>query len=493
MKTVFFFFGQDLKSLYWERKDVVFFDEQGWWLIDGNSREPVTPENLITDSSELLLVDTIETVRRLRAWGPIWSRWCGRGDQYELVLREALLLIVQIASGLRKLNIAACIMHTGISHHVDSLIFEMASELSGIKVVFLYTNIFSNRLLPLIQIGSIAAREPLGKQISRFAYKDLLNEFVAIKQQDKPPKNNYKINRQDVSWFFALFLLLRLQLKRPVRWLLSSLKNPLWRRERQKQNIFSFASNAYLFQYAAQVLQQRAAIAYLRNIEVDASMHNNLRKEATPRLLVAANFQPEATSFPEGWEMNNHIDIVLELRNRGYQDTVLYKEHPGTSLYLAGGQLLRVGMYRSRRYYEQLEQLGCAFVASGFKLSIDPDKNNWYLPVTITGTIAIERSLAGFHTIVTGHPWFKGLPGVLQLSEIESLSEIRPEWIRQDPGLARRAFEFLDQMLSGKTITNVPGIGTGIPLTGAEDKAAFASEFDELLKAVRGRELIPSR
>jgi hypothetical protein len=493
VKTVFFFFGQDLKSLYWERQDVVFFDEQGWWLIDGDSREAVTPENFIPDSRELLLVDTIEIVRRLRAWGPIWSRWCGRGDQYELVLREALLLVIQIASGLRKLNVAACIMHTGISHHVDSLIFEMASELIGIKVVFLYNNIFSKRLLPLIQVGTIASRKPLGERISTVAYKDVITEFVAIKQQDKPPKNNYKINRRDASWIFALFLLLRLQLKLSVRWLLSGLKNPLWRREGQKQNIFSFASNAYLFQYAVQVLQQRAALAHLRNIETDALRHRNLRKDATPRLLIAANFQPEATSFPEGWEMNNHIDIVLELRKRGYKDAILYKEHSGTSLYLAGGQFLRVGMYRSRRYYEQLEQLGCEFVATNFKLSIDPDKNDWYLPITITGTIAIERSLAGFHTIVTGHPWFKGLPGVLQLSEIESLSEIRPEWIQQDPDLARCAFDFLDHILSYKTITNLPGIGTGIGLNGTGDKAAFASEFDALLAAIHGNDMTPSR
>lgn len=493
MKTVFFFFGPDLKSLYWGRQDVVFFDEQGWWPVVGSSREPVTPENLIPNSSELLLVDTIEIVRRLRAWGPIWSRWCGRGDQYELVLREALLLVIQIASGLRKLNISACIMHTGISHHVDSLIFEMASELSGTKVVFLYTNVFSNRLLPLIQLGSIASRKPLGKQISTFSYADALNEFVSIKQQDRPPKNNYKINQRDASWFLALFLLWRIQLKRPVRWLLSRLKNVLWRRLERKQNIFTFASTGYPFQYVAQVLQQKAALAYLKNAEMDAAMHNELGRDATPRLLIAANFQPEATSFPEGWEMNNHIDIVLELRNRGYKDTVIYKEHPGTSLYLADGQFLRVGMYRSRRYYEQLLGLGCVFADMNLKLSISPEQNYWYLPITITGTIAIERSLAGFHTIVTGHPWFKGLPGVLQLSEIESLSEIRPEWLRQDPELAKRAFEFLDQMLSGKTITNVPGIGTGIRLTGTEDQVAFASEFDALLEALHGWEMIPSR
>lgn len=39
----------------------------------------------------------------------------------------------------------------------------------------------------------------------------------------------------------------------------------------------------------------------------------------------------------------------------------------------------------------------------------------------------------GFHKIVTGQPWFKEMPGILNLSEIESLQVLDPKWEIHDP------------------------------------------------------------
>jgi hypothetical protein len=488
-KIAIFFFGPQIKQLYWEREDIVYFNEKGWWLIKDGTRKPISPAVLAKTSNEYPKTDPIELIQKLRGWGPIWSRWCGRGDQHELALREAALMVLQIASGLRILGIDACIMHTGVSHHVDSLIFEIASKISGVKLVFLYANVFSNRLLPLVQTDTIVSRKPLGIQVSSFDYRLIIRDFLATKIKGDLPKNNYIITKLNTNWYLALIYSIFTECKSIIRWILKLGRNMFRRDKVLASDLFNFASNSYFLQLSFQVIQQERSLKYLSRITKDVSHYRQIFDKQKVSLLIVAHYQPEATSFPEGWEMNNHIDIILKIREKGYRDSIFYKEHHASFLFFWGSQPLRGGMYRSRRYYEQLEQLECKFLDTTYKLSIDAQSNSWYLPVTITGSIAIERALAGFHTIVTGHPWFKGMPGMLPLSEIESLANIRPEWVRQDPELARRAFDFFDMLLSGKTITNVPGIATGAPLAEEKDKALFAKEFEALLSAVRGLNL----
>lgn len=482
MKTVFFYYNPVQKDIYWADEAMVFFDDQGWWILEKGTRNLVLPDELMGSVHDYASTETAALVRELRSWGPVWARWCGKGDQQELILRSALLLILAIAAGLRKLKVEVCVMHTGVSHHIDSVIFQTACQLAGVKTVFLYPEVLSTRLIPLLQQGGVEGRKSLDRKISNFAYGEEIRGFLKIKQQDLPPKNNIKVGAVASSWQWAIPYLFCKDVVQMIR----LLRNKLVGRK-GRIGIFDFASGTYPFQFTAQAVQQKNALQYLKRSTKPASyFQTQMAGGASLKLILAAHFQPEATSFPEGGDWGNHIDIALEVFQKGYKGPLLYKEHPGTSLYQEGPNPTRVGMSRSRQYYEQLEQLGCEFIETGFKLSIDPQKNQWYLPITITGTIAIERALAGFHTIVTGYPWFKGMPGVLHLNQLESLSEIKPEWVCPDPNLASRAFEFLEEFLSEKTLVNVPGIGTGKPLAGQADKTAFANEFAALLQAVKG-------
>lgn len=483
MKTVFFYYNPVQKDIYWADEATVFFDDQGWWILEKGTRNLVLPDELVGAVHGYAKADTAALVSELRSWGPVWARWCGKGDQLELILRSAMLLILSIASGLRRLNVDVCVMHTGVSHHIDSVVFQMACQLADVKTVFLYSEVMSARLIPLLQQSGIEGRQSLDRKISNHAHGDEIRRFLKTKQQNLPPKNNIKVGAVASSWQLAIPYLLCKDVVEIIR----SLWNKLVGRK-SRVGIFNFASRTYLFQFTQQAVQQKAALQYLkRNTKPASYFQAQITGAVCAKLILAAHFQPEATSFPEGGAWGNHIDIALEVFKKGYGGPLLYKEHPATSLYLEGRNPTRVGMSRSRQYYEQLEQLGCEFIETGFKLSIDPQKNQWYLPITITGTIAIERALAGFHTIVTGYPWFKDMPGVLHLHQLESLSEIKPEWVCPDPNLASRAFKFLEAFLSEKTLVNVPGIGTGKPLAGQADKTAFAHEFAALLQAVKGQ------
>ena len=482
MKTVFFYYNDVQKEKYWTHEDYVFFDEQGWWMLVEGARHSVSPYALVEDVYWLANVDIVSLIHELRSWGPVWARSCGRGDQQEILLREAMLMVLVIAAGLKKLCVGLCVMHTGVSHHIDSAVFQMACQRVAVKPVFLYAEILATRLLPLLQEGAVDMRQSLGRAVSDFGYASAIQDFLDTKLLNLPPKNNMNIGGRALSWqwsipyFFCkdMVQLLRVLQKKLVR-------------SANRKNVFELAHNTYPFQFTIQALQQKSALHYLREREKPADQFLNLgRAGNSPRLILAAHYQPEATSFPEGGNWGNHVDVALEVFKKGYQGILLYKEHPATFLYLEGRNSTSVSVCRSKRYYEQLEWIGCEFLESSIQLSLEPGKNYWYLPITITGSIAVERALAGYHTVVAGHPWFKGMPGVLQLSELESLTEIKRDWVTPNPILAASAFQFLDNLLSGKTITNVPGIGTGKPLTGQAHRSAFANEFAALLQAVKG-------
>jgi len=103
-----------------------------------------------------------------------------------------------------------------------------------------------------------------------------------------------------------------------------------------------------------------------------------------------------------------------------------------------------------------------------------------FLPVTITGSVAVERALNGLHTIVTGYPWYLGLPGVIHLNDIKDLNNLSADLLEFDENIALSAHQFLVSLLSKKTLTNATGIG----LTGILDEGLledFKNEFDQLL------------
>ena len=500
MKTVIFFYSEAMKESCWLRKDIIFFDERGWRLLVGKSRNAIIPRNFILNNCNYQSYNSASIIKKLKDWSPIWSRWCGKGDQHELLLREGLFLVIEIAEGLKKLKIQNCIMHTGIPHHVDSVIFHLACEQVNVRIIYLYSEIFSGRLIPLEMNGLVTDRKLFGKIISRYSYKKILTEFLERNKKGLPPKNNF-IPSNNKSFLHALGLIIKSSFRNLVKLSIQSILKIFFNilNYKKAENIFIRFNNSYFLQNINQIFQQREALTFLdRNIINQAYLEKNVLKKNRPLLLFAAHYQPEATSFPEGWDFANHIDIILKLRELGYKKIILYKEHWGSYCYsinhYAGttkskknNQMSLVAISRSKEYFEQLKKLGCIFMPINFSISISNPLADNFLPITISGTIAIERSLNGLHTIVAGNPWWKGLPGTIPLSEIKSLSVLKSEWITPNPTLAKKSFNFLEKCLNNKTIINVGGIGTNLNLNGAKDKVLWKNEIESLLKKINKR------
>jgi len=171
---------------------------------------------------------------------------------------------------------------------------------------------------------------------------------------------------------------------------------------------------------------------------------------------------------------------VIEVRRKGYKKRIFYKEHPDSYCYIIGKGPTCIGIFRDIEYYKQLLDLGCVLVPRDFNLSINSKYSNYYLPVTISGTIGLERALAGYHTIVAGYPWYrKELPGILDLNSIKSLKKIEKSWVRHSKIKAKEAYQFILKNLNNKTLCNAAGIGDS-PV----DKMAIEIYLKELRRLI---------
>ena len=465
--------GQIVRSLCESRHDIVFIDNKGWWIFDHKAgmRRLVDAFSIDLSFDD---VDVVATVDRLRRLGPLWDRWVATTGQQEHLLRSLLVYILHIQSGLRYFNVSVVLFHTGVSHHLDSSAIEIACSFCKIPQAFLYVNNITDRLLPLLQFDSISDRRLLGAAVSKYSAADDIVGFRENKLLGNPPKSGGAIPKYQTSAPLALSAILMMK-----AWKLKSRLREFLRGE--GGNFFEQFTEPSMFDDMRLIVRQRRAIQYyLDSVAPDEMIRKTLSDAGRPHLFFAAQFQPEATSFPEGGEMNNHIDIVLKLRNGGYRGPIIYKEHPASMSYF--GPVVgsyRVGVSRSIKYYETLMQLGCIFVPPSYKLPFGSESDLGCFPITISGTIALERSLDGRLTAVAGEPWYKGLPGAIPLDA--AVRKIATgESISQNAEVAAAAADFLDNALSCKTIQNCPGIGTGSPSSRNYVTTDFREEMEQL-------------
>ena len=421
--------------------------------------------------------DILSVIKQLRDAMPVWSRWYGKGDQYELLLREAAFQVGKISASLEHFGPGIAIFHTGVSHWMDTIICELACKVAGWQQVFLYKEVFSSRLIPLDQTYTIQERKPLNYKISSFNFKNDIDLYIKNLNAGNPPISNEKMNNIEKSFFYNLGYLLIIP---PIKFFLRPLKRLILQKNNKSiKDEFSFYQKDYWFQNIIQVLQQYKSIKFYKKYSKNNKL--NYINSSPIKLVLAAHFQPEATSFPEGGDYGNHVDILIKIRQLGYNGILYYKEHPGTELYRWSLGVTKVGMYRSKKYYKKILSLGVIFLNLNHNL-FDKDKGlNNLLPITITGNIAIERSLKGLHTIVVGEPWYKGLPGTVDIKNLKSLSNISSKYITPDMQIKDKANKFFLNLLNNKTLTNISDIGMNSILTDKKSIICFNKEIQLLL------------
>lgn len=465
-----------IRQMLWSDPRVVILDDDGWWVLEmpGGERRQLDTFSFPVDWSGQ--PETKDLLQQFKYWSPIWTRWVAHAEQYELLYRSAMFYVRHVQAACSALGVNRMLITTGVSHHLETSLLEIAAAGMGILQVFLYFNPIANRLQPLFQEQSIADRRPSTAVVSGYRATDDIARFRDRRADGRRPKLSYDIGPQ-CSWF-SYGVLNAFYVK--ARHWAARCKRQLRGRSADAR-FFEQYRGLGLSDYLRVLNNQRQALRYLRGRISDRAIESFGDGQDRPTVLIAAHYQPEATSFPEGGEFGNHVDIAVKLRALGLRGPILYREHFASAYYqLPLVHQTLVGVSRSVSYYEQLEQLGCVFVDYEAPLPLDGEAGRHLLPVTITGTIAVERSLAGVATIVTGHPWYKGLPGTRELDAASSIEEL----LAPPGGSATMddAFEFLDRGLSGTTILNAPGLGSGVPCDDSAALATFEREFGSLME-----------
>jgi hypothetical protein len=399
-----------------------------------------------------------------RQWISVFSRFADRGDQYDLWVSEIAVRVQLLAELFQEHQISAAVFSTGVSHHMDTMLIQEGLRLAGVPQVHLYSVVINGRLLPLLQSDGIEDRRPLGLGISTYDFSDDLANFK-LDGAANPSFAIHQTSRRLDRVRLALTLGMR-SAKATV------VSHPAG------GGVEALRSGTYgLGTYSRQMWQVSKARQTLSRLEEqDRALVERLGDEAG--LIVMAHFQPEATSYAEAGLASNHVDLVAAIRAKGWKGPIVYREHPAQ--WRRASPARHLAMARSAQYYSDLQSLGCLFQPSS--QDVDPTwlRERRLTPVTMTGSIALERALKGWSTVVTGYPWFVGLPGTLSMADWLLNSEGQtPE---ADVAVAQAAEEFLRSTLNQKTLTNAPGIGTGATL----DESAWRQFEGELARLMDG-------
>lgn len=370
------------------------------WKVNG-TEVPQMPTN------QEVIVRYREVLDKVKLNTPILVRHYGSLSMLDLNLRQIVMQILSLYQQVKLLSLKAVIFPTTSSHHLDSLICEIACDMANVTQVFLRETIIKDRLLPMVKMKGFQTSLPSKAIISKFELGEN-TEFLQKLVNENLDTSNWN-SKYISNYYSATFYLILNQFvlyKNKIKIKIFNREQSIRIKDLRKRSLIN---EMQLY------LSQKNSLILLNRYEREDSEHIKKYVEICRRnkfkpLILFAHFQPEATTFPEGGKYYNHIDLICELRASNFREPIIYKEHPATYLYGGKNFSFEVGTYRDAVYYENLHKLGCFFVNQEILSSI-----NDFLPITINGSIAFERSIEGKNTVVAGVPWFHKLPGLIPL------------------------------------------------------------------------------
>lgn len=363
-------------------------------------------------------------------------------------LAEVLRSSVEYAEWLMAESIHLVVFPTVSPHHHKTIALSSACELLGIRQVYFYPTVVAGRLL--IVEKSMSNSETRFWETHNDDHFDIEKDFLKSLRTNRRVETDQRSLLVALSknfWFFVAF-----QLARWLRRLWSRLGN--FPRKILK-DVPGISGEQLLIEMRL-ARNQKVFISSLKKSEFKGTFIPN------NSVVFFSHLQPESTTFPEQVPWDDQVFALRMLRSvLGEQIEIFFREHPESASYFDRGYWSpsRVGLWRSDEYSQELLSQNIQILSS--KKQIEGP----YLVATIAGSIALERALAGFPTIVLGTPWFKKMPGILSIKDVGGLSEIPTEWIHSDDSLASEAERWLVGFVKSHTIAN---FGVGYPKTRRE-------------------------
>ena len=441
MKLIGFFPASYSEIQVSDMQHIISIENSGKiWKINGDE---VKAQTDCLDNDLLGKTDFIIT--QFRSNNVILLRHHKNKPDLELKYRELAISVLNLAQALRNNKISKVIFKTLSSHHVNSLSLEIACRICDIEQIFLYQVAFINRLIPVFQTHGIESRTVSNYMISSKVFNNEIEYFDRHHLEEKSEQALFFKNEQNFikAVIKTIARYFKTQISSFYLTNIKSLGRPVVQRILPAWSLIDILTCLF---------QQRNSNVFLSAcVSQDQSAVEDLVSENF--LIVYTHLEPESTNFPEGGTFWNVIDLILEVRRCGYTRNVLIKEHPEFRTYSSSGHSSRAGIFRSVNFYQILRNLGCVFVDRNFMV------NEKGTVITLTGTIAIERSLAGRKTVVMGKIWYEGLPGTMSLEHFTQ-NHLNLDNL-PDEKIASEARLFMAEKLNNRTLDNPYGIATG--------------------------------
>jgi len=440
--------SDEISNSFWLEKNIIILNYEGIYYFDEKQKKRVKY------NSNNIFYELNEIRDLLNWWGPIIERWKGKAIQYEELRLKICHLVNYLTSAFKDFNIKKIIHFTGLPHHLDSITVDIAANINKIKQIYFYVNVIDGGIIPIEHEFDIKNRKILFSKKNRESYNEKINQFILNNLSGKSPEVNSSIDNYKKSYKYIYLLL-------TLKWI----KNKIFR-SKKKSNLdnkmFFFKEDDFSHEDLFEIIKrQKDFIFEYRKKEID--FRNIIKNKGLPKIIIYGNYQPEATSFPEGVNYSNHIDIILKLRKIGFYDDIYYKEHPASFMYIDTPSifLTKVSMYKNSTFLKLLDLYNCKLVNTNFNAELHSQYIDNYLVITISGTIAIERSLKGYKTIICGNPYFKNMPGLIELEKLNSFNDIYQIDLKFDEKIMKESKKFLAELLGKSVINNPLGIGSG--------------------------------
>ena len=387
------------------------------------SKLPIGKNTLLFDDMDHDLIFSMTAV---------WDRWLRGSFDLKMFRDNALLNMVKIRSFLSEVSIKKAIFYTAAPHHIDTSLLSSCLAYLKVQDYYLFKIPIGGVMLFVKGSTLFSKRSIETTNLTKYQSDDDLNSFIENFKSGFAPKMNTKIKWWKTNYYSSMILgifhLLFLSILRP----------------KINRNT---SSNHSIYRFYKDLISQKKFLSLYKSIAKNNLFINDKNFKSERKIIIAAHSQPEATTVPQGGRYSSHIDLVLKLRSIGYKDQIYYKEHAVSQIYFdkyVGPT--GIGGYRSKYYLEALSSLDVAFLS--YNIS-DLRKNDSDWIVTITSSIAIERSLQGLQTIVAGQPWYEGIPGTILIDKIsvEKINSKPPPACEKTAVAAR---EFLKKKIGSK-------------------------------------------
>ena len=337
---------------------------------------------------------------------PIFTRWQSDLTTFNITIPILAFEISRIVKYLKDKNVKVVIFSSAIAHHIESTVFAIACKIACVKQLFLYCNIAGGGIIPILHEYDIFSRRVINHGMGDFCENQIrFDDFCNRFKENLPPKINTVVTNRRKSYLLGTILLLKILL---IKFLVTckNITKPVCLWEEKWSGLAEIRC----------MLRQRTALSFYQKHVQTLDLQPNFN------VIIAAHFQPEATSFPEGGNFFNHGFIVDEIYHKcGSNMRIAYKEHPtSVMVYENIHRLTRVGNQRSKEYYQSLIHRGVTFVDSSENL-IDMVKKDGVFPVTITGSLVLELCLQGYRVVIAGEPWYKDIPGSIHLKDLDNI------------------------------------------------------------------------